>query len=150
MLFFCSREFQTKKKKIARKKKYERKNTTETLRDVFLLHATTLLLSLVASRERERERERDLREVSLTTTRSNARARDKRGQEETLSPKRRTTWFCLFVCSFFLVQREERGLLCRKRSTRGRRRRRRLFFCDERLYDVFLERHKNTRDDFPP
>ncbi len=21
---------------------------------------------------------------------------------------------------------------------------------DERLYDVFLERHKNTRDDFPP
>ena len=64
-----------------------------------LLHVMTLL-SLVASRERgerERERERDLREVSLTT-RSNARARDKRGQEET-SPKRRTLTV-LFVCFF--------------------------------------------------
>ena len=58
--FFLFERISKNEKKKLREKKYERKNATETLRDVFVLHATTLLLSLVASREREREREREI------------------------------------------------------------------------------------------
>ena len=138
------REFQTKKTKLRAKKKEERKNVNETLvpRGV-LLHVMTLL-SLVASRERERERERerDLREVSLTT-RSNARARQKRAGGDVSE----TTNFDGFVCLFFCWCKGRRGVCV------GRGQREVVvvvFFFVTKDDDVFLERHKNTRDDFPP
>ena len=130
-----------KKKNCARKKKEERKNVNETLvpRGV-LLHVMTLL-SLVASRERERERERDLREVSLTT-RSNARARQKRAGGDVSE----TTNFDGFVCLFFCWCKGRRGVCV----GRGQREVVVVFFFVTKDDDVFLERHKNTRDDFPP
>ena len=104
----------------------------ETLR-VFL-HVT--LLSLVVSRERERER--DLREVSLTT-RSNARARQKRAGGD-VSETTNDGFVCLFFCC-----KGRRGV-CVRRGQREVV----VFFFVTKDDDVFLERHKNTRDDFPP
>jgi hypothetical protein len=88
-----------KKKNCAKKNMYERKNATETLRDVFLLHATTLLLSLVASRERERERERFERGVFDDDAIQRARARQKRAGGDFVSET--TNDLVLFVCLFF-------------------------------------------------
>ena len=108
LFFLFDERISNEKKKLRPKKKEERKNVNETLvpRGV-LLHVMTLL-SLVASRERgerERERERDLREVSLTT-RSNARARQKRAGGDVSE----TTNFDGFVCLFFCWCKGRRGV----------------------------------------
>ena len=124
------------------KKKEERKNVNETLvpRGV-LLHVMTLL-SLVASkreRERERERERGLRGFFDDAV-QRARAQKRAGGDVS-----ETTNFDGFVCLFFCWCKGRRGVCV----GRGQREVVVVVFFVTKDDDVFLERHKNTRDDFP-
>ena len=111
-----------------------------------LLHVMTLL-SLVASRERgerERERERERFERGFFDDAvQRARARQKRAGGDVSE----TTNFDGFVCLFFCWCKGRRGVCV------GRGQREVVvvvFFFVTKDDDVFLERHKNTRDDFPP
>ena len=96
------------------------------------------LLSLVASRERERERERFERGF-LDDAVQRARARQKRAGGD-VSETTNDGFVCLFFCC-----KGRRGV-CVGRGQREVV----VFFFVTKDDDVFLERHKNTRDDFPP